>query len=70
MNHFWMLIAAQEETFSDDDELRALNGQERKTGKALPKRLTGHQKQIMEKLIAKHGDDCKVWEPRLEYLYW
>lgn len=42
---------------ADDDELRAVNNLMRKTGKALPKRLTSHQKQILERLMAKHGED-------------
>ncbi|KAG1671364.1 hypothetical protein FOA52_002974 [Chlamydomonas sp. UWO 241] len=46
-----------EETFEDDDELRAACNLERKTGKALPPRLTSHQRDIFEKLLAAHGDD-------------
>jgi len=34
--------------------------QERKSGKAPPKRLTTHQRQIVERLIAAHGDDLQV----------
>jgi hypothetical protein len=41
-------------------ELRALNNKQRKTGKAAPKRLTPHQKQIVERLIEAHGDDVEV----------
>lgn len=41
-------------------ELRALSNKQRKTGKAAPKRLTTHQKQIVERLIAAHGDDVEV----------
>jgi hypothetical protein len=52
--------AAGEETFEDDDELRALNGLERKTGRAAPPRLTGHQTAIIAKLLEAHGDDTAV----------
>lgn len=31
--------------------------QVRSTGKALPKRLTSHQRQIVGRLVAAHGDD-------------
>mmetsp|Transcript_10412 Transcript_10412/g.18865 ORF Transcript_10412/g.18865 Transcript_10412/m.18865 type:complete len:184 (-) Transcript_10412:98-649(-) len=48
------------EDFADDDELRALNNKQRKTGKAAPKRLTPHQKQIVERLIEAHGDDVEA----------
>lgn len=48
------------ETFSDDDELRVVCNQERKSGKAPPKRLTTHQRQIVERLIAAHGDDLQA----------
>lgn len=44
-------------TFDDDDELRAALGKERKSGKAPPKRLTSHQRAIVERLIAAHGAD-------------
>lgn len=43
-------------------ELRAACSKERKTGKAPPKRLTTHQRQIVERLIAAHGDDVQVCE--------
>lgn len=52
--------AAQEETYSDDDEFRALCSKVRKTGKAQPPRLTSHQRQIIQRLIAKHGDDVEA----------
>ena len=44
----------------DDDELRAANNLVRKTGAALPKRLTSHQKTIVEQFMKKHGDDVKA----------
>ncbi|KAF8065911.1 hypothetical protein HT031_002972 [Scenedesmus sp. PABB004] len=47
-------------TYSDDDELRVLTNQERKSGKAPPKRLTSHQRQIVERLVAAHGDDVQA----------
>eukprot|EP00879_Flechtneria_rotunda_P004411 GHRR01004662.1.p1 GENE.GHRR01004662.1~~GHRR01004662.1.p1 ORF type:complete len:196 (+),score=43.46 GHRR01004662.1:345-932(+) len=46
-------------TYSDDDELRAACHMERKTGKALPKRLTSYQRQIVERLVDKHEDDVE-----------
>jgi hypothetical protein len=39
---------------------------ERKTGKAPPKRLTSHQRQIVEKLIAAHAEDVPVSWPACE----
>mmetsp|Transcript_40546 Transcript_40546/g.114840 ORF Transcript_40546/g.114840 Transcript_40546/m.114840 type:complete len:184 (-) Transcript_40546:443-994(-) len=48
------------EDFEDDDELRALSNKQRKSGKAPPKKLTTHQKQIMEKLIDAHGEDIEA----------
>jgi hypothetical protein len=41
-------------------ELRAACSKERKTGKAPPKRLTTHQRQIVERLVKAHGDDVQV----------
>jgi hypothetical protein len=41
-------------------ELRVVCNKERKTGKAPPKRLTSHQRQIVDKLIAAHGEDVQV----------
>eukprot|EP00951_Prasinocladus_malaysianus_P010781 scaffold79458_cov46-Prasinocladus_malaysianus.AAC.2 len=41
-------------------ELRALNNLQRKTGKAAPKRLTPHQKQIISRLIEAHGGDVEA----------
>eukprot|EP00877_Chromochloris_zofingiensis_P002482 jgi/Chrzof1/12234/Cz06g26150.t1 len=49
-----------EETYSDDDELRVVCNQERKTGQAPPKRLTSRQRQILEALMSKHGEDVEV----------
>jgi len=49
--------AQQEETYSDDDELRAGCNQERKAGKAPPPRLTSMQKKIVLQLLKKHGSD-------------
>lgn len=45
-------------------ELRVVCNQERKSGKAPPKRLTTHQRQIVERLIAAHGDDLQVGPSR------
>jgi hypothetical protein len=47
-------------------ELRVVCNKERKTGKAPPKRLTSHQRQIVEKLIAAHGEDVQVGWPACE----
>ncbi len=41
-------------------ELRAACNLERKTGRALPKRLSAHQRTVVDALIAKHGDDVQV----------
>jgi hypothetical protein len=41
-------------------ELRVVCNQERKTGKAPPKRLTTHQRAIVERLLAAHGEDVEV----------
>lgn len=41
-------------------ELRVVCNKERKTGKAPPKRLTSHQRQIVERLVAAHGEDVQV----------
>ncbi|KAL4458495.1 hypothetical protein ABPG75_013360 [Micractinium tetrahymenae] len=43
-----------------DDELKAACAQVRSTGKALPKRLTAHQRQIVGRLLAAHGDDIQA----------
>lgn len=53
---------AQEKGFGetdwiDDDDLRVLRGEQRKTGKAAPKRLTSTQIELVEALLAKHKDD-------------
>lgn len=45
-------------------ELRAACSKERKAGKAPPKRLTTHQRQIVERLVAAHGDDVQVCRPQ------
>lgn len=42
-------------------ELRAAINKERKSGKAPPKRLSSHQRQIVESLIQRHGDNIEVW---------
>jgi len=52
--------AAGEETFEDDDELRAGCNLERKTGTAPPPRLTATQKAVVSQLLSKHGDDVEV----------
>ncbi|KAF5841655.1 ribosome biogenesis protein Nop16 [Dunaliella salina] len=49
-----------EETFSDDDELRAGCNLERKTNKAPPPRLTTIQRKLVEQLLEKHGDDVEA----------
>lgn len=49
------------ETFSDDDEIRAATGKVRKTGRAAPKALTAHQKQIVQRLLDAHGEDVQAW---------
>jgi hypothetical protein len=41
-------------------ELRAATNQERSSGKAPPPRPTTHQRQVMERLIAQHGEDVEV----------
>ncbi|KXZ51862.1 hypothetical protein GPECTOR_11g3 [Gonium pectorale] len=48
---------AGEETFSDDDEQRAMMSLPRKAGKAPPPRLTTTQRKVVEALLEKHGDD-------------
>jgi hypothetical protein len=45
-----------------DADLKAACNQQRSSGKAPPKRLTPHQRQIVQRLIAAHGDDTKVGE--------
>jgi len=44
----------------DDDEVRALRAEERKTGKAAPKRLTDTQIKLVEALIAAHKDGVEA----------
>lgn len=41
-------------------ELRVASNLPRKSGKAPPKRLTSHQREVMQRLIERHGDDAKV----------
>jgi nucleolar protein 16 len=41
----------------DDDDLRVLRGESRKTGKAAPKRLTSTQIELVEALLKQHADD-------------
>ncbi|GBF93672.1 hypothetical protein Rsub_06775 [Raphidocelis subcapitata] len=48
-------------TYSDDDEMRAATGLVRKAGRAPPKPLTTHQKQIVQKLLDAHGEDVQAW---------
>lgn len=45
-----------------DDELKAAFAQVRSTGKAAPKRLTSHQRQIVGRLVAAHGDDVAAMQ--------
>lgn len=52
--------AADGATHEDDDELRAACGKERKSGAAPPKRLTTHQRAIVERLVDAHGDDVEA----------
>ncbi|KFM23285.1 Nucleolar protein 16 [Auxenochlorella protothecoides] len=44
----------------DDDDLRAVLGKVRSTGPAAPKRLTKHQRDIVARLVAAHGDDTRA----------
>lgn len=39
-----------------------LHLQKRSTGKAAPKRLTTHQRQIVKQLIERHGDDVAAMQ--------
>ncbi|PRW59920.1 Nucleolar 16 [Chlorella sorokiniana] len=45
-----------------DDELRAAFAKVRTTGKAAPKRLTSHQRQIVGRLLEAHGDDVAAMQ--------
>ncbi|KAI3435856.1 hypothetical protein D9Q98_001914 [Chlorella vulgaris] len=45
-----------------EDEMKAACGQKRSTGKAAPKRLTTHQRQIVKQLIERHGDDVAAMQ--------
>lgn len=47
----------QEEEEELDDDLNAAMAKVRKSGKADPKRITAHQRKIVEGLINAHGDD-------------
>lgn len=47
-------------TYSDDDEIRVATGKQRKTGKAAPQPLTTHQRDIVKKLVAAHGDNVQA----------
>jgi hypothetical protein len=40
--------------------LRAAEGKVRRSGKALPQKLTTHQQQIMQRLVQAHGDNVEV----------
>lgn len=52
--------AGGQETYSDDDELRAGCNLERKTGVAPPPRLTPRQRQVVEVLVKAHGEDVEA----------
>mmetsp|Transcript_24737 Transcript_24737/g.41337 ORF Transcript_24737/g.41337 Transcript_24737/m.41337 type:complete len:191 (+) Transcript_24737:178-750(+) len=54
--------AEEESTFNSDayDELRAICNKERTTGKALPKRLSSTQRNVVKGWIAKHGSDFEA----------
>lgn len=41
-------------------DFAAAMGQQRPSGPAPPPRLTSHQRQIMQRLVAAHGDDVEV----------
>lgn len=43
-------------------ELRAGCNHERKSGKALPPKLTSTQSKVIEQLLAKHGENVEVSE--------
>ncbi|GFH07880.1 uncharacterized protein HaLaN_02748 [Haematococcus lacustris] len=49
-----------EETYSDDDELRAGCNLERKSGKAAPPRLTATQRTVVQALVDKHGENVQA----------
>lgn len=46
--------------FSFPKDLRAVLGKVRSTGRAAPKRLTKHQRDIVARLIVAHGDDTRA----------
>lgn len=48
------------ETYEDDDEVLAAENKARSTGKREPKRLTTTQKEVIKKLMAKHGEDAEA----------
>lgn len=52
---------AEDETINSnlDDDLKAAMAKMRSTGKSIPKRITSHQRQIVEKLIAAHGSNIQ-----------
>lgn len=43
-----------------DEDLKAALGRMRSTGKAAPKRLTPHQRQVVEGLVAAHGTNLEA----------
>ncbi|GAB4822055.1 hypothetical protein N2152v2_009101 [Parachlorella kessleri] len=43
-----------------DDDLKAACNEQRSSGKAPPKRLTPHQRQIVQRLLNVHGDDTRA----------
>lgn len=45
-------------------DLRAAEGKERRSGKAPLQKLTTHQRQVVERLRAAHGDDIEVTRSR------
>ncbi|PNH00466.1 hypothetical protein TSOC_013709, partial [Tetrabaena socialis] len=51
---------AGQETYSDDDELRAACNLPRKSGKAPPPRLTSTQRQVVGALLEKHGENVQA----------
>ncbi|KAG2501347.1 hypothetical protein HYH03_001137 [Edaphochlamys debaryana] len=51
---------AGEETYSDDDELRAACNLPRKSGKAPPPRPTATQRKVIGALLEKHGDNVQA----------
>jgi hypothetical protein len=44
--------------------MRVATGRPRKTGKAAPKPLTTHQKQVVKRLLDAHGEDVQVGAAR------